>query len=61
MTQWTALCTPHSGAAFEYDSVSILTLAEEDGELKVLEFKDFTDPEKRANLYKVLSEGGQIA
>lgn len=59
--QWTAVCTPHSGATFEYDSVAILTLVEEDEELKVLEFKDFTDPEKRSNFYKNLSPGGQIA
>lgn len=57
ITQWTASCTPHGRAAFEYDSVTILTLVEESGKLKIVDFKDFTDPEKRSNFYKTLSEG----
>lgn len=36
------------GDTLDYDSLSILSFAEEDGQLKVLEIKDFTDPEKRS-------------
>ena len=61
MIQYTAFCTPPDGATFEYDSVAIITVVEEDGELKILEFKDFTDPEKRSNFYKTLSQEKQIA
>ena len=35
------------GGTFPYDAIIILTLVEEDGELKVLHCKDFADPEKR--------------
>jgi hypothetical protein len=61
MIQWTGLCTPHDGPIFEYDSVCITTFVEEDGELKLLGFNDFADPEKRSHFYKVLSGEGQIA
>jgi hypothetical protein len=40
----------------EYDSLSILTLVEEGGEFKVLEFKDFADPEKRSSFHRVTSK-----
>ena len=52
--------TPPDGPTFEYDSVAIIPLVEEDGELKVLGFHDFADPEKRGYLLKRVSEG-QIA
>lgn len=62
MTQWTALLTLPSGVTFNYDSVTIVVFVEEDGELKILEFNDLVDPEKRANLHKTLSMlEGQIA
>ena len=32
---------------FNYDTVLIITLVKEDGELKVLHCKDFSDPQKR--------------
>ena len=35
----------------EYDSLGVLTLVEENGGIKVSEHKDFSDPEKRANLH----------
>jgi hypothetical protein len=35
----------------EYDTVGIFTLVKEAGELKVLEWKDFSDPEKRNSLH----------
>lgn len=53
------------GGRLEYDSVAILTIVEEDGALKIQEFKDFSDPEKRSNLHswaaKVLEKGGDVA
>ena len=60
MIRFTAHYIPPGGGTFEYDSVAIITLVEEDGELKILEFKDFTDPEKCGNLLKALSSEGQI-
>ena len=36
------------GDALPYDSVVTITLAEEDGELKVLHCKDFANPQKRS-------------
>ena len=54
--QWFALCTAPDGTTFEYESLAILTLTEEDGELKLLGYKEFTDPEKRRNFHKILSE-----
>ena len=54
--------TPHNAATIEYDSIAIITLVEEDGEIKILEFKDIAiDPEKRTMFYKVLGGEGQIA
>ena len=38
-----------------------MDLVEEDGDLKVLEYKDFTDPDKRVNFLKSGSNEGQIA
>ena len=55
------MCTPHEGPAFEYESLSIITLVEEDGELKILEFKDFADLEKRNNFYKALAKEKEVA
>ena len=52
--------TPPDGPVFEYDGVAIIPLVEEDGELKVLGFYDFADPEKRSYLLKKVGEG-QIA
>ena len=31
----------------DYDTLSVITLLEEDGELKISHAKDFSDPEKR--------------
>ena len=39
------------GTEIDYDTLTILTLTEEDGELKVAKFQDFSDPEKRGNLH----------
>lgn len=35
----------------DYESLIIFTLVEEDGELKIDNFKDFSDPEKRSNVH----------
>jgi len=47
----TVAASTADGTKFDYDSVSILTFGEEDGELKVLGCKDFSDPQKRSNLH----------
>ena len=52
--------TPPDGAVVEYDSVAIITLVEEDGEIKVREFKEVADAEKRARFFKVLGKEDQI-
>ena len=46
--QLTAVWSTADGDKVDYDSISILSFAEEDGQLKVFEMKDFTDPEKRS-------------
>ena len=48
--------THPDGTTVEYDSVAIITLVEEDGEIKVREFKDITDAEKRTRFFKVLGK-----
>ena len=45
------MCHTPDGDTVEYDSLSVFTVIEEDGALKVNSFKDFSDPEKRANLH----------
>jgi hypothetical protein len=51
MTQGTRVISAAFGGTFAYDTITILTLVEEDGELKVLQCKDFSDPEKRMAFY----------
>ena len=51
------MATCPDGVTAEYESLTILTLVEEDGEIKVLEHKEFTDPEKRGNFHKALAKG----
>jgi hypothetical protein len=46
-TQSTTIVTTAEGATFEYDTLCIHSFVEEDGELKLLRSKDFSDPEKR--------------
>ena len=45
------MCHTVDGDTLDYDSLSIFTLVEEGGELKVDGFKDFSDPEKRGNVH----------
>ena len=45
------MCHTPDGDRIEYDTLSVFTIIEEDGGLKIDEFKDFSDPEKRGNLH----------
>ena len=49
------------GTAYDYDTVAILSLIEEDGEMKILGCKDFSDPHKRsafyAGIFKAMAQG----
>jgi len=47
-TQTTRVLYAAFGGMFTYDALTILTLVEEDGELKVLHCKDFADTQKRS-------------
>ena len=50
MTQITAVFSTVFGATLNYDTVVIYTFVEEDGELKILNCKDFSDPRQRSAL-----------
>jgi len=47
----TATSHTADGQKLDYDSLSVLTLIEENGELKIADIKDFSDPEKRGNIH----------
>lgn len=53
------------GTQLDYDTLSIVTLADEDGELKIVDYKDFCDPEKRGKFFgwaaKTLAERVPVA
>jgi hypothetical protein len=51
MIQLTFVGTTADRTILDYDSVIINTFVEEDGELKILSNKDFSDPQKRANVH----------
>ena len=57
MTQSTATCSAH-GTTFSADSALILSLVEEDGELKILQLKQFTDPQAQSALESASAEAG---
>lgn len=61
MLQWTVSFTSQDGAEFDYDSLAVFTLVKEDGELKLLEIKDFGDPNKRSYFFKFMTQERQIA
>lgn len=48
--------TTAEGTKVEYECALILSFVEEDGELKVLDIKDFADPEKRRACYPSLKQ-----
>ena len=56
--QLSAECSTVDSTLLDYDTVCIFSLAEEDGELKVVEIKDFADPQKRTTFFTVLSKAG---
>lgn len=49
--QLSAVCHTADDDKLEYDSLSIITLVEENGEPKVADVKDFSDPEKRGRIH----------
>lgn len=59
------MCSTAESNTLEYDSLAIFTLVEEDGELKINDFKDFSNPEKRGKLHewgaKFLAKGAPAA
>lgn len=63
--QFSILFTTVDGTTLDYDSLMISSFVEEDGETKVIEAKDFSDPEKRGAFYaevaKALARGGMVA
>ena len=63
--QLSAVWSTPDGNTVDYDSLSILSFAEEDGQLKVIDMKDFTDPEKRSAYHaaaaKALAAQGGLA
>lgn len=50
-TQASVILYTADGAELDYDSLVILTLVEEGGDLKVAKFQDFSDPEKGDKLH----------
>ena len=50
-TQMTADVVTVDGTELDYDTLSIFTLVEEDGQLKISNFRDFCDPAKRHRLH----------
>lgn len=57
------MVTTTDATKLEYDSVIINTIVEEDGELKILENKDFSDPHKRDEMHGWATKalGGSVA
>jgi hypothetical protein len=46
-----SICHTTDGETLDYDTLMVITLIEEDGEPKIVNFKDFSDPEKRSKLH----------
>jgi hypothetical protein len=61
----TAVWSTLDGKAINYDTVLIFSFVEEDGELKVVDIKDFSDAEKRNAFHteasKALAQGIPVA
>lgn len=49
--QVSGVASTADGDTLEHGAVAIITIAEEDGELKVLEVKEFCDPKKRNDFH----------
>ena len=65
MIQVSTVAHAFDGNKLEYDTLSIFSLVEEDGELKISELRDFCDPEKRSKNHswgaKALTKAGPAA
>lgn len=65
MMQLTFFFTTVDGTTVDYDSVFVCSFVDEDGELKLVEAKDFADPGKRGVFHltaaKVLAQGTAAA
>lgn len=63
--QHSILVTTVGGVTLNYDAAAIFTFIDEDGKLKILECKVFTDPQQRGALYaegaKALGKGVPVA
>lgn len=59
--QHSFLFTTAEGKTLDYDAVAFFTFVDEDGELKIIDCRDFTDPKQRGAFYdealKVLAKG----
>jgi hypothetical protein len=51
MTQLTVVISLVDGTTYDYETVVIISLVEEDGEIKLIGVKDFSDPQKRSGFY----------
>jgi len=45
------VCSTINGTTLDYDSLSIFSLVDEDGGTRVIEFRDFSDPQKRSTFF----------
>ena len=52
--QATSVCTLY-GTTLTSDSVAIISLVEEDGELKLLQCKEFSDPQRYNTMKSILA------
>ena len=64
MIQVSTAAHTFDGNKLEYDTLSVFSLVEEDGELNISELKDFCDPEKRNQDHiwaaKALAKAGPV-
>ena len=56
MIQFTGVASTILGTTHEYDSLSDLAVVEEGGELKILNFKDFSEPQKRGTFFSGIAK-----
>jgi len=47
------------GTTYDYDTLAILSLVEEDGEIKIVNSKEFSDPHKRGAFYAGIAKVAQ--
>ena len=51
MMQHSFLFTTKDGVGIDYEATAVFTFVEEDGEVKILDCKEFANPEHRDALY----------